>query len=188
MDNQTKNITIAKIETKMFETGTQYRLTGTDKKIYKFYNKKKDGNDTVAFTQFQDMGIKPNSTVQVWYKEEEKEYEGKKYIDRLISTFREADGVPESRQTQESAPEQEIVYSSMKNTDWDEIAVGKCQTNFLSAYIQSGKTFSEAKLQVTQARQLAEMVVYGERKEVKITGVDEPLPEDTGVNADNIPF
>lgn len=49
-------------------------------------------------------------------------------------------------------------------TDWDKIAVGKCQTVFLQAYIQSGKTLQEAKLQVVEARKLAELVVYGHQQ------------------------
>jgi hypothetical protein len=59
------------------------------------------------------------------------------------------------------------VRTASKDTDWDNIAVGKCQTAFLAAYIQSGKSFSDAMLQVNQARRLAEKVVYGEIKTEK---------------------
>ncbi len=109
MNNQTLVITIEKIETKMFETGTQYRITA-DRKIFKFYDKKKDGTNTVAFQQFQDMGIKPGSTVEVWYKEEEKVYEGKSYTDRIIASFREATAKPIQNTT--STPKAPVMSNS----------------------------------------------------------------------------
>jgi len=81
--------------------------------------------------------------------------------------------------TSKSAPGQEIQYKP--DTDWDEIAVGKCQSLFIAAYLQSGKSFSEAKLQVTQARQLAELVVYGHTIASQVDTTDEAPPiEDPG--------
>jgi hypothetical protein len=66
-----------------------------------------------------------------------------------------------------------------KETDWDQIAVGKCQTAFLAAYLQAGNTFADTKLQVTQARRLAELVVYGTQQEElpTITQDDDPAGE-----------
>lgn len=181
MSNQTKVITVSEITTKVFDSGTQYKVKSTSGMTFKFYDKKKDGNNTVAFSQYNDMGIRPGSTVEVWYKEEEKEYEGKPYTDRLIASFKEA--TPQTTTPTPIAPQKaksgvlEHSYEP-EGVDWDEIAVGKCQTNFLAAYIQSGKSFSEAKLQVTQARQLAEMVVYGTQK----TATEE------NIKVEDIPF
>ena len=127
MDNQTKVITISKIETKMFDTGTQYRISA-DGKVFKFYDKKKDGNDTVAFKQFKDMGIKPGSVVEVWYKEENKEYQGKPYTDRLIASFREAKNAPV---TPKSAPQGEITYEPAKDESfWEKKAYKQCLWNY----------------------------------------------------------
>jgi hypothetical protein len=82
--------------------------------------------------------------------------------------------------------------------DWDAISVGKCQFGFLQAYIQSGKTIEEAKLQVVNAKKLAELVVLGHT-----TGEDKPaqpqpaktededmppMPEDDEVDVSSIPF
>lgn len=79
-----------------------------------------------------------------------------------------------------------------KETNWDEIAVGKCQTVFLQAFIQSGKSFSEAKLQVTAARGLAELVVYGSQQakpEPPYTGEEPPMPDDIQeIDTSYIPF
>lgn len=94
MENSTKIITIAKVEMTAYESGNQYKVTATDGLKFKFYDKKKDGNSTVAFTQFQDMGLKIGSTCEVWFKEQDKEYQGKPYVDRIIASFREAKSAP----------------------------------------------------------------------------------------------
>ena len=54
--------------------------------------------------------------------------------------------------------------SQGQSRDFKEEAVGKCQTLFLQAYIQAGNSIQDAKLQVTPARKLAELVVYGTQK------------------------
>ena len=185
MENSTKIITVAKIEMTAYETSNQYKLTTTENQKFKFYDKKKDGTETVAFRQFKDMELKIGDTCEVWFKEIEKEYEGKSYTDRIIASFRETNAVPESRQTQNLPRGKEITYKAEKDTDWDEIAVGKCQTNFLAAYIQSGKSISDAKLQVIPARQLAELVVYGSQKSA-IQALPEPPPAE--ISVDEIPF
>ena len=107
--NQSKTITISKVEMTSFDTGNQYKITSSEGVKYKFYNTKKDGNPTVAFKQFQDMGIKIGSTVEVWYKELAKEYEGKPYTDRIIASFREAVGRPAQATKQEL--KKEIQYN-----------------------------------------------------------------------------
>jgi hypothetical protein len=125
-DNQSKIIEIAKVDMKMFDSGTQYKITTTTNEKYKFYDKKKDGNPTVAFKQFQDMELKIGSTVDVWYKEEVKEYEGKPYTDRLIASFKEASGKP--AQTAIKTPSQPK-YEATELKDekfWDKKAYKQC--------------------------------------------------------------
>jgi hypothetical protein len=99
MENQTAIIEIKKLEMTAYETGSQYKITAQDGKKYKFYDKKKDGNPTVAFTQFGNMQLKMGSTCEVWFKEIEKEYEGKPYTDRIIASFKEANAKPLSHAT-----------------------------------------------------------------------------------------
>jgi len=93
----------------------------------------------------------------------EGEYNGKPQytIKSIFPTDGDA-GLPEQPKTQNSQPRaSQSVREPSKETDWDNIAVGKCQTAFLAAYIQAGNTFADAKLQVVPARKLAELVVYG---------------------------
>jgi hypothetical protein len=114
-------------------------------------------------------------------------------------TFNQA-VIPQSKITAPRASGERTQSSG--ETDWDSIAVGKCQTAFLSAYIQSGKSMSDAMLQVTAARRLAEKVVYGQtvtekeelpviqqevmRNDGRVEIQDIPLPEED-YSAD-IPF
>ncbi len=77
----------------------------------------------------------------------------------------------------QTAPRAEQTYQTDKQVDWQGIAIGKTQSLFLAAFIQAGGTFADAKLQVTQARQLAELVVNG-TQETKSD--DEPPLEDPG--------
>lgn len=165
--NDTIQNTVAKIFA-IEDTGSQIRLKDENKKsLGSFFKEKKAGGLTVAYQQFVDMGLKSGSVVSIGFKEVP-------YKDGTVKNiigFRETSDVPAKTPQQAAQPK----YEPMGETkpDWDEIAVGKVQSLFLQAFIQSGKTFSEAKLQVTQARQLAELVVYGQQK----SGTDEPLPE-----------
>lgn len=126
MDNQSKIIEIAKIEMNSYETGNQYKITGTDGMKFKFYDTKKDGNPTVAFKQFQQMGLKIGSIVDVWFKEMQKEYEGKPYTDRLIASFREAQGKP-ATPTPKASPALNSYATEPKGEEfWDKKAYKQC--------------------------------------------------------------
>ena len=126
-DNETKVITIANVETKMFDSGgTQYKIKSTDGQTFKFYDKKKAGGNTVAYQQFKDMELRVGSTVSVWYKTEEKEYNGKPYTDRMIASFREAAGKPV-----ETPPPAKFEATEAKDDKfWDKKAYKQCLWNY----------------------------------------------------------
>lgn len=142
MENSTKIITIAKVEMTAYESGNQYKVTATDGLKFKFYDKKKDGNSTVAFTQFQDMGLKIGSTCEVWFKEQDKEYQGKPYTDRIIASFREAKSAPAQTPT---SPQKTAVKSNLSEPAyvpetkdekfWDKKAYKQCLWNYWLEYI-----------------------------------------------------
>lgn len=185
MENQSKVITIEKVESQMFDNGgTQYKVTAGGAK-YKFNDQTKPDEEgksrpTVAFQQFKDMGLKVGSTVEIWYKEQEKEYQGKPYTDRLIASFRETNGQPVK-----PIPKANTYHKDQTEApDWDNIAVGKCQTVFLQAFIESGHSFMEAKQQVVQARQLAELVVFGKQSATE----ELPTIQHEAVQVEDIPF
>lgn len=125
-DNQSKVITISKVETKMFDSTTQYKITGNGL-TFKFYDTKKSGGNTVAYEQFRNMGLKIGSTVSVWYKEEEKEYEGKPYTDRLIASFKETNDLPKATFKQENTYQKE---EPKDEKFWDKKAFKQCLWNY----------------------------------------------------------
>jgi hypothetical protein len=173
MDEQIFNKTIkltSKEEAKT-RSGTNTRVKLVDQEGTRFvFNKKKaDGTNTQAYQQFVDMRLDEGSVVNIGYVLNSYEIEGKTITENKVISFREADGLDTvNMPSQEKSPRSVAPVRSQsqsKDTDWDQIAVGKCQTQFLAAYIQSGKTFDAAKLQVTKARKLAELVVYGTQQE-----------------------
>lgn len=90
MENELQQgrITVESIETKAFETSTQYTIKSGGK-TYKFYDTKKDGNPTKAMMTFE--GTKRGTTVDILFKEEQKDYQGKPYTARTIVSFGDKD-------------------------------------------------------------------------------------------------
>jgi hypothetical protein len=173
------------------DKGVTFELLDENKKkwtIWKadYKDKTKDSEAYAALKNFQ-MG----DTFGVSYGEKEESFVNaknetvnftKRTIYSIMPTFaQESLSKPVAKQ---AAPQAQTYHTEEpKGRDFDKEAVGKCQTLFLQAFIQGGKSFSEAKLQVTQARQLAELVVYGTQQE------EEPLPQEQGdIDPSKIPF
>lgn len=199
-----KVITIASKEEVLTKNkkNTTVKITDQSGAKFVFWKKKADGTPSAVAEQFRAMGLDEGSTVKIGYVDEAYEdAQGQSRVSSKIINFQETQEQPAqvSSEPKKTAPKpNSYVKEPSEPTDWDEIAVGKCQTVFLAAFIQSGKTISEAKLQVTMARQLAELVVYGTQKQVQTYGADEvplpevPLPEAPPevpeVDVENIPF
>lgn len=92
MDNPNTDVLITNIELKQYDNTNQYKITGntnSGEKKFSFYSTKKDGDETSAYQQFKSMGLQVGSTVNITYKEEQKEYQGKPYTARTVIWFRE---------------------------------------------------------------------------------------------------
>jgi len=191
MENSTKIITIAKVEMTAYESGNQYKVTATDGLKFKFYDKKKDGNSTVAFTQFQDMGLKIGSTCEVWFKEQDKEYQGKPYTDRIIASFREAKSAPTQTPTQatKNAPRanlSEPAYVEPKSEAfWNERGRRLALHGFINARLVNNP-ISQVEQEIDQLLKLEDKIdakllpSTPQAPQVVVSGVDEsdmPLPE-----------
>lgn len=179
------------------DKGLTVQLTDENKKSWTIWkkdykNKEQDSDAYAALQQF-----KFGDSFGVSYQEKDESFIGKdgktvNFKRKTIYSIMPTIASPTSTlKTSKSAPQQEIKYEANKDTNWDEIAVGKCQSLFIAAYLQSGKTFADAKLQVVQARQLAELVVYGSQKSKQdegflpgesdgTVGQDVPLPDEVG--------
>lgn len=70
---QKETITITGIETKQMEFGMKTTLK-TEHKKYIFFDKKKDGNETIASKQFRELGIGIGRTIGVGYSSTDKIY------------------------------------------------------------------------------------------------------------------
>lgn len=193
-DFQNKVIIIVSKEEKKTKTGTNTTISikDQDKVTYVFWKTKKDGALSEAMAQFKNMQLDEGSVVQVsWVAEEYTGSDAKQHTSNKVTGFRETNEQPVTGQiapqTSKSAPTAPITYSSDNSTtpDWNGIAIGKTQSLFLAAYIQSGKTFGEALLQVGQARRLAEMVVAGDKQTDDVPPPQVAPPE---VPGEDIPF
>jgi hypothetical protein len=184
-----KVITIASKEEKKTKTGTNtlIYLTDQDGDKYTLFKKKKDGTLSSAAEQLKDMDLDEGSTVQIsWVVEAYTGSDNKPHTTNKVTGFRETSDVPTAK-AKSPQPDKQTYHKEEEKDDefWNKKAVGKCQTLFLQAYIQSGKTISDAKLQVIPARQLAELVVYG------VQQASEPLPQETPepeMAVEDIPF
>jgi hypothetical protein len=172
MDDKIYNkvITIeSKEEIKTSNGNTMVKITDHTGEKFGFFKKKKDGSLGAPAVQFRDMGLDEGSTVKIGYVIET--YQDKNGVTReshKIINFQETSDSPTQDSQTEEKPRGEAPARSQANSsrDFDKENVGKCQSLFLAAYIQAGHTIVETKLQVIQAKKLAEMVVYGHSETV----------------------
>jgi hypothetical protein len=143
-------------------------IKGTDGNWYNIWKDFED-EPTIEYGQLKEGNhgtpFKKGDQAIISFKEGE--YNGKpQYTIKSIYPIDGSAGLPEQPKGQNSSPRPSSAATAQpKDTDWDQIAVGKCQTAFLAAYLQAGNTFADAKLQVINARKLAELVVYGTQQE-----------------------
>ncbi|GEM_PF-2164447 len=173
MDNKLLNkvISISGVEKKLGKFGQMAKIKDEKGLTYTVYELKKDGTTSTAWEQLGQIQI--GQSIQIGYVEEAKEFEGKGYMARTIRNFNSDIGSNQPT-AQNSAPRAtQSVREPSKETDWDEIAVGKCQTAFLAAYLQAGNTFADTKLKVIPARILAELVVYGTQQTEELPTINQ---------------
>jgi hypothetical protein len=142
---------------------------------YTVWPKKKDGELSIAGSQWKDMGLDEGSRVCVSYVVENFTFEGKEITSNKAIGFRETSNEIVKSQTPKPsngvAKSQTPIYHK-EDTDQKELAVGKCASLFLQALISSGATFEDAHKKIPAAFSLARDVVY-----YKETSEEAPLPE-----------
>jgi hypothetical protein len=165
-----KNIVIESIESKQASTGNwKYILIDNQKNKYYFY-RTIQGQDGDVYLSFIGMNPQKGSVVAIGYIEEDKSFvntEGKtiNFKDRSIVSLREASGVPVQTSVQ-TPVKTEPIYHPVKERDFEAENIGKCQSLFLQAYIQSGHSIEEAILKIDYARDLATRVVRAESEQI----------------------
>lgn len=173
-------------------TNTIVRLTDQNGVKFCFFKKKSDGEFTSVASQFKNMGLDEDSVVRIGYVEEQ--YNDVKGIARTtlkIINFQETNEVPDMGTQTHHEPKYEPTREPTSR-NYNEENVGKCQSLFLAAYIQSGKSIQDTKLQVVPARQLAELVVYGTQKTKAVPEGETVTTDDfngaDSLNVSDIPF
>lgn len=112
---QTKKIIISELTSEKVEFGIKTTIHDQNNIKYSFFDKKKDGNNTLAQNQFDGMGLKLMDLVEVVFKEEQKSFQGRdgrmvEYTQRTIVEFRETD-------SKETEPLQEEVKHNTPKED-----------------------------------------------------------------------
>jgi hypothetical protein len=182
-----KAITLSGEEKKVFNGSTIISIKDEKGLKYSFWEKKQDGSFSKAYEGYQKFQL--GDTVEIHYSEEQKtNKDGKAYTARGIAFF--GDKVSSAAQTEKPNTEAHRGQSASLGRDFDKEAVGKCQSLFLAAYLQAGNKFSDALLQVGQAKKLAEQVVYGRTETVApdIQATAEQMVQDEDLNVEDIPF
>ena len=187
-----KAITISAKEEKLQGRKPVMKLKDEKGLTYTVYKTKQDGSTSVAWEQVQELSV--GDTVQIGYVEDLGDYQGKAVTYRTIRNFNKDIGEGVKNYNQNNAPAsvqsprhgQNLASSGAR--DYDKEAVGKCQYGFLEAYIRSGHSFQEAKLQVVVARKLAELVVYGTQQSEPEEDLIDPALGQPEFNDEDIPF
>lgn len=79
----------------LLEDGGRTNKEGEPKyEKYKIWITKKDGNQTKAYTQFQAINPRAGDSFDLEVAEEEKEFNGFKYMDRTVMFFYTQEGTP----------------------------------------------------------------------------------------------
>ncbi len=179
------NVTYKGLEDK----GLTVYLLDENKKKWVIWKAKQNGDESEAWASFQNHKI--GETFGVSYKEKEKTFTGKDgknvtYTEKTIYSI-----MPPIDPSAITKPQPKPVPQAKSSTErnFDEENVGKCQSLFLAAYIQSGKSIADAKTMTVEARRLAELVVYRTQKTEPAYNFEDNLPDpqyDRGI--DGIPF
>lgn len=191
-----KAITLSGDEKKVINGSTVVSIKDEKGLKYSFWEKKQDGSFSKAYEGYQKFSL--GDTVEIHYSETEKtNKEGKTYTARGIAFF--GDKVTPTIQAEKPRSEAPTNSQGVSGRDFDKEAIGKCQSLFLQAYIQAGHSFSEALLQVGQAKKLATIVVYGQGETILVAPdiqeaaeqmAREELPtiQQEDINVEDIPF
>jgi hypothetical protein len=118
---------------------TKFTVKDTNGNKYNFREKKADGTQTKAFLHFSQLGVKQGGTYEITYAENDKEYMGRPYKDRIILGFKPTSGSPTTLPAKSPVSE---ANRPLKNdsVDWDKLGLIKAYHNLIAAYIAKGET------------------------------------------------
>ncbi len=124
-DTTEKTITITGIEQKTFDGGNTKMVLSENTTKYDLWKKKKDGNQTVAWTQFEAKPVSMGGTVTIIFREEDAEYKDVKFKRRTIVYFPPADEEKRVPVESEFPPREEVSGVTINPTTTGTTSSGK---------------------------------------------------------------
>jgi hypothetical protein len=135
-----KEITITGIETRQFDGAMKYVLKTTDGN-FNFYDTKKDGEQTLAFQQFQEIKPSIGDKITVGFKEEQKNYKGHNYTDRRIFFF--ATSPQNAPQSPTTSKNQQVAIQPQVNPQTPHISDSSASSGHFSEHSAALKAYLE---------------------------------------------
>lgn len=177
-----KVITITSVETKLTTTGkTMLKLTDHENKHYQIWKTKADGTDSVAYQRLQDLGEPVGKVVEIGYKEDAGDYQGKAITYKTIINIKLTNGNPNRSETMVKA---QMAEASKKTTDekWKEISRGKVRHGVACEFIRLGEDLTPAL--VNKINRWTDFIMTGQLL------VEPKLSEELGeeLTVENFPF
>lgn len=122
-----KDIIIQGVETKQTSNGkTIIKIKDQDGKSYQLWPMKQDGTESQAYQFFKTLGPTViGKTVEIFYNEQQGEFNGKPVTYRTIATIK-----PAPANFNQSTPPQ-VEAKQTEGVNWDKISWGKCKHAYL---------------------------------------------------------
>lgn len=115
---------------------------------FSFWEKKQDGNDTVAFETFKQLGVKLGDEVGISYKENKKQNRyGTMSTYRNIMSFLDPEDITVQEYNQPQNQDTRVV-EPIKERDFEAEVRGKVRHGVVTAMIQAGFDLERATLEV----------------------------------------
>lgn len=163
-----KNITISSVE----DTGTQIKIKDENKKIYSFFKLKRNGGETVAYSDFQNYQI--GDRVGIGYKEVPYKDGKIKNILNFSPPFKETTQSPPLSLKAPQNGNLEVPEAIKDDTFWEKKAYKQCLwTYWLETGARSGKMLDEAEMDLVWDV-FNQIDKDAEKRFHKVTGEDIP--------------
>ena len=143
MDLQNKVITIVSTETKLTNTGkTMIKIKDQNNLTYQIWQLKQDGSESVAYQGLQNLGEPVGKTIEIGYKEDQGDFQGKAITYRTIVNIKPTDRQPSKGDMYVKA---QMVEAKKEKDDkkWEELGWKKCKYGFLIESYRLGLNLKE---------------------------------------------
>lgn len=142
-DLQNKVITITSLENKLTSNGkVMLKIKDQNNLSYQIWQKKQDGKDSVAYSSLMMLGEPVGRTIEISYKEDQGDFDGKPITYRTIVNVKPTDRQPSKGDMYVKA---QMVEAKKEKDDkkWEELGWKKCKYGFLIESYRLGLNLKE---------------------------------------------